>query len=68
MLVDSSKATTGDYLFKIENNRIVDHGKDLAEEDRSCEYVGIAKIAASDQNVFISRLNELVNDDSYNFV
>lgn len=66
MLADSSRAQVGDYLFKTENGRIIKYGKELPMEERSCEYVGIAKISSSTVQVFRDRLNVLVEKDMYN--
>lgn len=66
MLVDSSRADIGDYIFKTENGKIVNHGKDLPMDERSCEYVGIAKLPALTLEVFKERLNILVGKDLYN--
>ncbi|MDF9824697.1 choline kinase [Breznakia sp. PF5-3] len=67
MLADSSRIKEGDYFFKCEGNRLIDYGKELKEKDRSCEYVGIAKISKTFLPTFKKQLEELVTTGQYNF-
>lgn len=67
MLADSGRIIEGDYFFKCNNEFLVDYGKELKEKDRSCEYVGIAKISKSFLPIFKYQLEALVNSGDYNF-
>jgi L-glutamine-phosphate cytidylyltransferase len=67
MLADTSRTKVGDYFFRCVNNKIVDYGKQLKQEERSCEYVGIAKIARSFIPEFRKKLDFLVSNGNYNF-
>ncbi|NBK99080.1 MAG: phosphocholine cytidylyltransferase family protein [Erysipelotrichia bacterium] len=68
MLADSSRIRVGDYFFKCDaQNKLVDYGKELKEKDRSCEYVGIAKIKQEFLPVFKKQLERLVHQGEYNF-
>ena len=66
MLSDKSRVLTGDYFFKVEDEKIVKYGKELDVGDRSCEYVGIAKLSQNILKKFVARLNYLVEKDMYN--
>lgn len=67
MLADSSRILEGDYFFKCDGDVLIDYGKELKEKDRSCEYVGIAKIAKSFLPTFRKQLEYLVTNGEYNF-
>ncbi len=67
MLADSSRILEGDYFFKCENNLIVDYGKELKENERSCEYVGIAKIGNKFIPEFKKQLLYLIENGDYNY-
>jgi len=62
MLMDTSRAM--DYLFKCEENKLINHGKEL--EDYTGEYVGIAKIGGNFLNKFIGRLDTLIGKQFHN--
>lgn len=66
MLTDVSRAKTGDYLFKLDGDKIVKFGKNLSMDDRDCEYVGVAKLSKEFLPEFTKRLNYLVENDMYN--
>lgn len=67
MLADWSRITVGDYFFKCsEDNCLIDYGKELKEKDRTCEYVGIAKISKDFLPEVVKRMNELVANGEYN--
>lgn len=68
MVADSSRITVGDYFFKCDENfKLIDYGKELKEKDRSCEYVGIAKIKKNFLPKFKQQLERLIHNGDYNF-
>lgn len=67
MLADSHRVEVGDYFFNVDDNGIlVANGKQLALEDRNCEYVGIAKISSAFLPTFIEHLDKLIWNEDYN--
>lgn len=67
LVSDKSRIKEGDYFFKLnENDRIISYGKDILLEDRSCEYVGMAKISKSFTSKFKERLENLIDNQEYN--
>lgn len=67
MLADSSRISEGDYFFKCDGDILIDYGKELKEQDRSCEYVGVAKIKHTFLDKFSKQLESLVMNGEYNF-
>lgn len=68
MAIDYSRTTEGDYFFYTSmDGRIEKYGKGLPIEQRSCEYVGMAKIGKSFLPKFVGRLNELIGSQRHNF-
>ena len=68
MIADSSRITVGDYFFKCDDDyKLIDYGKELKEKDRSCEYVGLAKIRKSFLPTFKQQLLYLVHNGEYNY-
>jgi choline kinase len=65
MLGDESRVDNGDYFFGVEDGRIVRYGKQLRRDERTTEYVGIAKIRASVLPDFIAHLCELIDLERY---
>lgn len=66
LVSDKSRIKEGDYFFKLNNDdRVIRYGKDILLEDRSCEYVGMAKICKSFTQDFKQRLEKLVDDQEY---
>lgn len=65
MLSDESRVKLGDFFFKVENGLITGYGKELALNDRTTEYVGIAKIAKGAVNQFRDHLIELIELEKY---
>ncbi len=66
--IDKTRTAVGDYFFKTTDNGCISkYGKELPLKERSCEYVGIAKITKEFMPVFRERLNLLVNSQKYNF-
>ena len=68
MSIDRSRTKEGDYFFYTSlDGRIEKYGKGLPIEQRTCEYVGMAKIEKSFLPLFMQRMNELVCTGQYNF-
>jgi L-glutamine-phosphate cytidylyltransferase len=65
MLGDRTRCADGDYFFHLEDGKITSYGKGLALEERSCEYVGIAKVRADFLPVFIENLDHLIWQENY---
>ena len=66
MLGDKTRIEVGDYFFKCKNDKIVDYGKELDLNNRSCEYVGIARISKEFMPEFIENLEYLIKTEDYN--
>lgn len=57
MAIDVTRTKTGDYFFSTTGNGTIrKYGKDLPLQERSCEYVGIAKISQQFISQFKNRL------------
>lgn len=67
MLADSSRVLEGDYFFKCDGDLLIDYGKELKVKDRTCEYVGIAKIQKNFLPRFINQLEKLIEQGDYNY-
>lgn len=65
MLSDRTRAETGDYFFRTENGLIRAYGKELARDERDCEYVGIARIKGEMNRWFLESLEELVESQRH---
>lgn len=66
MAADRSRITIGDYFFTLNAEQCIKgYGKDLPVENRSCEYVGIAKIDKSFASVFNTRLEKLISSQQH---
>lgn len=65
MLGDESRRLTGDYFFQVVDGCVVKYGKQLPPEDRSTEYVGIAKLDRSFSREFVRHLERLVEQERY---
>lgn len=65
MAIDTSRIEVGDYFFKTVNGCIKKYGKDLPLSERSCEYVGIAKIKKSFNNQFVHQMKTLINNQNH---
>ena len=62
MVIDKTKIETGDYFFSTtDNGCIIKYGKELPIEERTCEYVGIAKIEESFVGVFRKQLETMID-------
>ena len=65
MLGDESRVDVGDYFFRVEDGLIKGYGKELARDDRTTEYVGIARISRHLVPEFRHRLEDPVAAERY---
>ena len=66
MSIDVTRRKTGDYFFSTTDSGIIrKYGKDLPLEERSCEYVGLAKVKSVFIEKFKDRLEKLINERQY---
>lgn len=65
MLADSTRIEDADYRFRWENNQLLAYGKELTNQETTGEYVGIGKFNATDAVKLIKKVNQLVNNESY---
>lgn len=66
MAIDKSRIEVGDYFFSTtDNGCIIKYGKDLPIQERTCEYVGIAKIDENFTEIFREQLDEMINLQQY---
>lgn len=61
MLYDTSRIEEADYKFYCEDGKVVRYGKELAPEETSGEYVGIAKIGKDFLPHFLKRMDDMIN-------
>lgn len=66
MLGDKTRALIGDYFFGCKKGKIEKYGKELIPEERTCEYVGLARIKNSFMNTFKKQVEILVSNGEYN--
>lgn len=62
LLSDKKRVDDGDYFFQTENGVLKAYGKELTRDNRDCEYVGAAKIAANVVTNFKDRLLKMVGN------
>lgn len=68
MLSDKSCIKQGDYFFQCdEHNYIIKYGKELKPEERTSEYVGVAKIEGDFVKNFVDRLDAMVRNGQYDY-
>ncbi len=66
MAMDTGRTVTGDYFFSTtDNGCIKKYGKDLPLTERSCEYVGIAKVSEKFLPSFTHKLEELISKQKH---
>jgi choline kinase len=65
MAMDTGRVEVGDYFFKTVNGCIKKYGKDLPRSERSCEYVGIAKIKKEFNETFCNQMDNLINTQQH---
>lgn len=65
MLSDESRKEDGDYKFYYENEILIKYGKELTGADITGEYVGIAKIKKEHLTRFLSKMDEMINQQKH---
>lgn len=65
LLADSSRKDSGDYFFRCEKECLKAYGKELTREERTSEYVGLAKVKQSLLPEVKERLKKLVHEGDY---
>lgn len=66
MAIDNSRTLEGDYFFYTSlDGKIQKYGKGLPIEQRSCEYVGMAKINKEFLPVFKERMEKLIHNQEH---
>ncbi|MFA9376809.1 MAG: NTP transferase domain-containing protein [Lachnotalea sp.] len=65
MLADYRKIEEGDYFFHCENGLVTKYGKELTIPERTCEYVGIAKVGINYIEHFKEVMIEMVETEDY---
>lgn len=67
MLCDTSRVEIGDYLFRVEDGKVVDSGKGKNCFGANCEYVGLAAIRNEMIPQFKKRLEEMILNQNHSF-
>jgi len=65
MLADYRKIEEGDYFFHCENGLVTKYGKELTIPERTCEYVGLAKVGKNYIDHFKKVMIEMVDGEDY---
>lgn len=65
MAMDTDRVEVGDYFFQTVNGCVKKYGKDLPREDRTCEYVGIAKIQKQFTETFCKKMEDLIHSQEH---
>lgn len=66
MAIDYSRTIEGDYFFYTSlDGRIEKYGKGLPIEQRSCEYVGMAKISKNFMPKFMERMEKMIHSQQH---
>lgn len=65
MLGDKTRCESGDYFFTLKDGHIVDYGKHVPLEKRSCEYVGLCHLQKEFVPGFKERLDKLISEEKY---
>lgn len=67
LYIDSSDITKGDYFIKHSfDNKLLSYGKDLGINDRTAEYIGLAKIARKDKKEISKKLSKMMEEKQFN--
>lgn len=66
MSIDKSRINVGDYFFQTAGDCIRKYGKNLPIEERSGEYVGLAKITKPFVPQFLKRMEEMIERQESN--
>lgn len=66
LAIDSTRTEVGDYFFATNDSGCIHkYGKELPLEERSCEYVGIAKITKEFLPTFKSRMCHMIDEQKH---
>lgn len=66
MAIDYSRTAEGDYFFNTTlDGKIEKYGKGLPIEQRTCEYVGMAKIGKNFLPFFLQRMEEMIRTQKH---
>ena len=65
MSIDKSRIHVGDYFFQTAGDCIRRYGKNLPMEERSGEYVGLAKITKPFVPQFLQRMEKMIEGQEY---
>lgn len=66
MAMDTTRTAMGDYFFKtMDSGCIKKYGKDLPLQERSGEYVGIAKITKAFLPAFIGKMDQMIDHQKH---
>ena len=65
MLADYRKIETGDYFFHCEDGLVRKYGKELPVSERTCEYVGFAKVGRGYMPHFVEVMRQMVDAEQY---
>jgi choline kinase len=65
MLADYRKIEEGDYFFHCKNGLVTKYGKELPVEERTCEYVGLAKVGRNYIEQFKQVMIDMVDSEDY---
>ncbi|MCL2078870.1 MAG: phosphocholine cytidylyltransferase family protein [Oscillospiraceae bacterium] len=61
MLSDTTRVEQGDYLFNVQNGKVIAFGKGLDCRNANCEYVGLARIQGELISKCKAQLEELIS-------
>lgn len=67
MLCDTSRVEVGDYLFRVEDNKVIASGKGNDCQGANCEYVGLAAIRGEMILKFRERLEEMIQNQNHGY-
>ncbi len=62
---DDSRAIIGDFCYRVEDGIVTMYGKELTEEQRTTESVGLAFVKASFMPTFKERMEDMVLQERY---
>lgn len=65
LLTDKTRVLDGDYFFYAPNGCVEKYGKELEIEERTCEYVGIARVCKNFVSSFKNRLEALIEKQNH---
>lgn len=65
LLSDSTRIEDADYRFKWKDDKLVDYGKELTNEETTGEYVGIVKLSNNDVSSFKQKVIDALSVEDY---